>query len=55
MWVCNKCQGSMIVERAVDLELGLSILLYACLNCGRRTPAEKQPRPLAYESFRRFP
>ncbi len=50
MWVCNKCQGSMFVERAVDLELGLSILLYACVNCGRRTPAESKPRPLAYKS-----
>jgi len=46
MWMCDKCQGSMIVERAVDHELGLAIHLFACLNCGKRTSAEKDPQPL---------
>lgn len=46
MKICEKCQGSMVVERAVDLEVGLSILYFACLNCGKRIQAEKEPRPL---------
>jgi hypothetical protein len=33
MKICEKCQGSMVMERAVDLEVGLSILYFACLNC----------------------
>lgn len=48
MKICEKCQGSMVVERAVDLEVGLSILYFACLNCGKRIQAEKEPRPLVY-------
>jgi hypothetical protein len=46
MKICEKCQGAMVVERAVDLEVGLSILYFACLNCGKRIQAEKEPRPL---------
>ena len=37
MKICEKCQGSMVVERAVDLEVGLSILYFACLNCYAKT------------------
>jgi hypothetical protein len=48
MKICEKCQGSMVIERAVDLEVGLSILYFACLNCGKRIQAEKEPRPLVY-------
>lgn len=48
MKICEKCQGSMVVERAVDLEVGLSILYFACLNCGKRIQAEKEPRPLIH-------
>jgi transcription initiation factor IIE alpha subunit len=48
MKICEKCQGSMVVERAVDLEVGLSILYFACLNCGKRIQAEKEPRPLVH-------
>ena len=48
MKICKKCQGSMVMERAVDLEVGLSILYFACLNCGKRQQAEKEPQPLAY-------
>ncbi len=47
MRICDKCQGSMFVERAVDFELGLAIHFFACLNCGKRTSAEKHPQPLA--------
>lgn len=46
---CEKCQGSMVLERAVDLELGLAIYFFACLNCGKRISAEQHPRPLAYK------
>jgi hypothetical protein len=48
MKICEKCQGSMVVERAIDLEVGLSILYFACLNCGKRIQAEKEPRPLVH-------
>ncbi|MEW6543864.1 MAG: hypothetical protein AB1411_09675 [Nitrospirota bacterium] len=36
----------MLLERAVDLDAGLAITVFACLNCGRRKAAENQPRPL---------
>ena len=48
MKICEKCQGSMVLERAVDLEVGLSLLYFACLNCGKRIQAEKEPRPLVH-------
>ena len=48
MKICEKCQGSRVTERAVDLEVGLSILYFACLNCGKRLQAEKEPRPLVH-------
>jgi hypothetical protein len=37
----------MSVERAVDMDTGLVIAMFACLNCGRRKDAEREPRPLA--------
>ena len=46
MKACYKCKGTLIMERAVDLDAGLAITVYACLNCGRRKPAEPEPRPL---------
>ena len=46
MKACDKCKGTLIMERAVDLDAGLAIIVYACLNCGRRKPAEPEPRPL---------
>lgn len=49
MKICEKCQGAMVVERAVDLEVGLSLLYFACLNCGKRIQAEKEPRPLVHQ------
>lgn len=48
MKICEKCQGSMVLERAVDLEVGLCLLYFACLNCGKRIQAEKEPRPLVH-------
>ena len=50
MQICDKCQGAMVLERAVDFHMGLAILLYACVNCGRRVAAEQAPRPLVYKS-----
>lgn len=46
MNTCDKCQGTMLYERAVDLNAGLVITVLACLNCGRRRPVEQQPRPI---------
>lgn len=43
---CDKCKGSMFLERAVDLNAGLAIAVFVCLNCGRRRDAESEPRPL---------
>jgi len=36
----------MLPERAVDLDAGLAITVFACLNCGRRKAADQEPRPL---------
>jgi hypothetical protein len=46
MKICDKCKGMMRTERAVDLESGIAMNFYACLNCGRRKPADMGPRPL---------
>ncbi len=50
MITCDKCRGTMVVERAVDLDTGLTLAYFACLNCGRRKPAEAEPRPLTARS-----
>ncbi len=46
MKTCDKCQGTMLLERAVDMDAGLVIAVFACLNCGRRKAAEREPRPM---------
>lgn len=46
MKTCDKCRGAMLPERAVDLDAGLAITVFACLNCGRRKAAEQEPRPI---------
>jgi len=51
MKTCDKCKGTMMLERAVDLDAGLAITVYACLNCGRRKAAEPEPRPLTARAF----
>lgn len=43
---CDKCQGTVRIERGVDLNSGLAIYILVCFNCGRRKPAEKEPRPI---------
>ena len=44
---CQKCQGSLRLETAIDLVSGIRILQYVCFNCGRRWHEEKEPRPLS--------
>ncbi len=51
MKACDKCKGTLRLERAVDLDAGLAIIVYACLNCGRRKPAEAEPRPLTARAY----
>jgi hypothetical protein len=46
MYPCEKCQGSMLLDREVDMESGLSLLVLLCINCGRRKQAERAPLPL---------
>lgn len=46
MKTCDKCHGAMLLERAVDLDAGLAITVFACLNCGRRKAADQEPRPI---------
>ena len=46
MMTCDKCRGAMLPERAVDLNAGLAITVFACLNCGRRKSAGQEPRPI---------
>jgi DNA-directed RNA polymerase subunit M/transcription elongation factor TFIIS len=46
MQSCEKCQGSMLLDREIDMESGLSLLVYLCINCGRRKQAERSPIPL---------
>jgi len=43
---CDKCKGTMLLERAVDLDAGLAITVFACLNCGRRKAVDQAPRPI---------
>ncbi len=46
MTVCDKCRGTIRLERAVDMDAGLVITFYACVNCGRRKAAEPEPKPM---------
>jgi len=43
---CWKCEGTLQAERAIDMQRGVSILRYACFNCGRRWHAGDKPRPV---------
>jgi hypothetical protein len=43
---CWKCEGTLRLERAIDMQCGVSILLYACFNCGRRWHAGDKARPV---------
>ena len=43
---CEKCQGTMLLDREVDMESGMSLLVLWCINCGLRKQAERAPIPL---------
>lgn len=43
---CEKCDGTMILDREVDMEAGMALMVFVCINCGRRKQAEQTPNPL---------
>ncbi len=43
---CEKCEGTMILDREVDMEAGMALMVFVCINCGRRKQAEQRPNPL---------
>jgi len=51
--VCEKCQGTLVPDQEVDLLTGMSLVVYRCINCGRRTKLEKEPRPLTKQELAR--
>ncbi|HQU29271.1 MAG TPA: hypothetical protein PKZ24_08915, partial [Nitrospirales bacterium] len=46
MQTCEKCKGSMLLDREIDMESGMSLLVFVCINCGKRKQAERAPIPL---------
>jgi len=44
--VCDKCQGTLVLDREVDLLTGMTLCVSLCINCGRRRKVEKDPKPL---------
>jgi len=44
--ICERCQGTLAPDQEVDLLTGMTLVVYRCINCGRRTRLEKEPRPL---------
>ena len=44
--ICEKCHGTLGTDREVDLLTGMTLIVYRCINCGRRTHLEGIPRPL---------
>ena len=45
--VCEKCQGTLVQDREVDLLTGMVLNVNLCINCGRRTSLGQDPRPLS--------
>ena len=43
---CWKCKGPLSSETAINMQTGVSIQQFVCLNCGRRWHAGDKPRPL---------
>ncbi|MDA0739204.1 MAG: hypothetical protein O2999_04005 [Nitrospirae bacterium] len=43
---CTRCQGSLVLDRELDLITGLALPVLLCINCGCRTPLMKNPSPL---------
>ena len=50
---CKKCEGTLVPDQEVDLLTGMSLVVYRCINCGRRTRLEKEPRPLTKQKLTR--
>lgn len=46
LWRCQKCQGRLRLETAIDFVTGVRIAQYVCFNCGRRWHEKDEPRPL---------
>jgi hypothetical protein len=44
---CDKCQGTLRIDTDIDFHSGLRIETRVCLNCGRRTCGDAEPRPLS--------
>ena len=44
---CEKCHGTLSPDQEVDLLAGVSLVVYRCINCGRRIKLENEPRPLS--------
>ncbi len=44
--VCDKCQGTLVLDREVDLLTVMTLCVSLCINCGRRRKVEKDPKPL---------
>lgn len=51
--VCERCQGTLAPDQEVDLLTGMSLVVYRCINCGRRTRLEKEPSPLTPKPLNR--
>lgn len=51
--MCGKCQGTLVPDQEVDLLTGMFLVVYRCINCGRRTKLEKEPRPLTKQELTR--
>lgn len=45
--VCDKCQGTLVPDREVDLLTGMVLMVNLCLNCGKRTSSGKTPKPIS--------
>lgn len=43
---CEKCDGTMTLDREVDMEAGMALMVFVCINCGRRQQAEPKANPL---------
>ncbi len=50
---CGRCEGTLVPDQEVDLLTGMSLVVYRCINCGRRTRLEKEPRPLTNQPLTR--
>ena len=45
--ICEKCHGTLVQDREVDLLTGMVLAVSLCINCGRRNSLGKAPQPLS--------